>query len=424
MLQQGADDANDKDGKAKNEADQAAKKPVKTSADEHKDPRQAAREEKQRLKEEKRQAKEEARAQRKLEREAEKEYFADQEQAEAESEVAGHDDPRAALAALLGASVGTDALDPALAPEPQPEPVAEPQPAAEQELHTEPVVAAESKGTPLSEPEPVTQALPEPIAHAASAPRPAGSLPAEIPNQPVDPAKKYEWTAPHPVSAATEPAANAEPVATQQLGVPLTPAGKTKKSKGSNNGDDGGKKQRVVAWSVVAAIVVVAFGVSAAIAIPAIVNHNAQPTPSPTKTTSAPTPSPTKTTSTPTPSPTKTSNGDAPVVDPGATSPMDIQTWGVTVQVSGKFGRTEYQITGNTLLITSVLTDSFPESCAALRTGWGMEKASPPAKNGVVVNGNAFNLVKPAGTCAADPDLYKQVWGLTQAMVNSTKALP
>ena len=112
------------------------------------------------------------------------------------------------------------------------------------------------------------------------------------------------------------------------------------------------------------------------------------------------------------------------MVDPGTTSPMDIQTWGVTVQVSGQFGSTQYQITGNTLAITSALTNSFPESCAALRTGWGIIKAAPPAQpGGVVVNNNAYNLAKPAGTCAADTALYNKVWGLMQAMVSSTKAL-
>jgi hypothetical protein len=103
---------------------------------------------------------------------------------------------------------------------------------------------------------------------------------------------------------------------------------------------------------------------------------------------------------------------------------MDIQSWGITVDVSGKFGSTSYQITGNTLLINNAIIQSFPESCAALRTGWGITKASPPAVNGVVVAGSAYNIAKPEGECPANPTLFNEVWGLTQAMVNSAKALP
>lgn len=103
---------------------------------------------------------------------------------------------------------------------------------------------------------------------------------------------------------------------------------------------------------------------------------------------------------------------------------MDVPFWNTTFAVSSKFGSTQYNITGNTLLIDNAVIQSFPESCATLRTGWGITKATPPAVNGVVVNGVAFNIAKPTGTCAADPELLKKVWGLTQAMVDSAKALP
>jgi hypothetical protein len=44
--------------------------------------------------------------------------------------------------------------------------------------------------------------------------------------------------------------------------------------------------------------------------------------------------------------------------------------------------------------------------------------------NGVVVAGSAYNIAKPAGSCPANTTLFNEVWGLTQAMVDSAKALP
>ena len=177
---------------------------------------------------------------------------------------------------------------------------------------------------------------------------------------------------------------------------------------------------KVASW-LMSFVVLVGIG-AAVVAIPAI-NNNAAPTPSPTKTTESPTPtpSPTQTTESPTPTPTPT---PTTTVDVGPTAPLDVSPWGVTFDLSTKFGATQWQITGNTLTMNNTLINSFPESCAALRTGWGVTKAQPPARSGVVVAGNAYNLAKPTGTCQADPDLYNEILGLTQAMVNTAKVLP
>lgn len=401
ILQQGADDA-DKKKNGEPPKEESIAEPAQVSAKSDKDAareareaeKNAAREAKQRERLQKQQAKEDARAEREAERErirAEKEAERDTEDAAdleslglaEEAAETGADDARASLAALLAGGAADEAVKP-----------------------TEP--AKFSIPTEVPNPKDTERfAAPKSAVSATTADE--------------DPVTNYQWTAPMPaatgVVAASPVSADAQPGADASSG--------NGSGSGSGNGSDTGRKQRVLAWSLVSAVVVVAAVVAAAIAIPAM-NNNAQPSPTPTKTTSSPTPTPTKTTEspTPTPSPTKTDNGGAPVVDPGTTSPMDIQTWGVTVQVSGQFGSTQYQITGNTLAITSALTNSFPESCAALRTGWGIIKAAPPAQpGGVVVNNNAYNLAKPAGTCAADTALYNQVWGLMQAMVSSTKAL-
>lgn len=417
LLAQGADDANKKDGKnetakgvtpeAEPVEQAAAATGSKEAAREAKRlEKEAAREAKQREKEQKRAEREEAREQRRLEREAEAEELADHEATEVDQD---HDDPRAALAALLAGGPVADAV----APE---------------------VTEAAAEELPPTKPAPVIPEE-EPVAApvAAVPTEPVSAVPADIPNEPVDPVKKYEWTAPMPTAAASAVAAGGVVAAAGAAGAAGGGAGSAGAGSGGfgsgNNGGSGGgrggddgRKQRVIAWSVVAGVLVLVGIGAAVIAIPAI-NNNAAPTPSPTKTTESPTPtpSPTQTTESPTPTPTPT---PTTTVDVGPTTPLDVSPWGVTFDLSTKFGATQWQITGNTLTMNNTLINSFPESCAALRTGWGVTKAQPPARSGVVVAGNAYNLAKPTGTCQADPDLYNEILGLTQAMVNTAKVLP
>lgn len=453
ILQQGADDANKK-----------SEPPV--------DERAAAKEAKQRAKEEARAAKEEARAAREAEKEAEKEARrAEREEAraarEAEKDAAREDkelssaaevgvatvamdlpsseratntepveqsDARSALAALLADNDVDDEVDDAtvVRSERHEHPMAQVPPAPPVPLvpPAPPVPPAEPvPAVSAAAPEPATPVVPPMPAAPGTVPAsiPADS-PVDIPNEPVDPAKNYEWTAPVVTGASAGTAAAGAAIAANSVPPPAAtkpiPA-QSAKAKSSTGGGNGGGKQKLIAWLVVAVVALVAVAVSLALVLP-IMNgsNNATPTPSPTETTEpAPSPSPTETADpTPTPSPSPT-NG-APDIDPGPTSPMDIENWGITVDVSTKFGRTAYEITGNTLLIDNSIIQSFPESCAALRTGWGITKASPPARNGVVVGDSAYNIAKPAGNCPANPTLYNEVWGLTQAMVDSAKAMP
>ncbi|MBC9928196.1 MULTISPECIES: hypothetical protein [unclassified Leucobacter] len=128
----------------------------------------------------------------------------------------------------------------------------------------------------------------------------------------------------------------------------------------------------------------------------------------PAVTSPKPTTSPTtKPTAEPTPS-----SDRAPSVDVGTTSSMRIDQWNAVTDVSGRFGALNYVFDGETMQITSALTDSFPASCgAAMKTGWGIER----------VAGTSYKVVKPAGQCADSPELYDQVWGLMQAMADAIK---
>ena len=131
------------------------------------------------------------------------------------------------------------------------------------------------------------------------------------------------------------------------------------------------------------------------------------PTASPKPTTSPTTKPTTKPTSEPTPS-----RDRAPAVDVGTTSSMRIDQWNAVTDVSGRFGALNYVFDGETMQITSALTDSFPASCGAtMKTGWGIER----------VAGTSYKVVKPAGQCADSPELYDQVWGLMQAMADAIK---
>lgn len=444
LLAQGADDANKKDGKnspaqdatpdtenveqaaavadSKNADREAAREAAREAKRREKD---AAREAKQREKIQKRAEKEEAREQKRLEREAAAEPVSRADNADADiantgvAETAGeaegneqHDDPRAALAALLAGSAAADALD-----------------ADEEEENDKPAESVKSEPSKPEQAKP-EQAKPVPVKSAPE--KPAQDLPrtqpVAVPNDTddaSDPVKKYEWTAPMPTAAAAAVGAGAVGAGAAAAAGANGSGGSASGGSSSGNGsggDDSGRKQRIIAWSVVAGILVLVGIGAVAIAIPAI-NNNAAPKPEPTKTTETakPTPSPTKTSESPTPTPTPT---ETPDVEVGPTTPLDVAPWGVTFDLSTKFGSTQWQITGNTLTMSNTLINSFPESCAALRTGWGVTKAEPPARGGVVIGANAYNLAKPSGTCPAASELYTQILGLTQAMVNSGKALP
>lgn len=135
-----------------------------------------------------------------------------------------------------------------------------------------------------------------------------------------------------------------------------------------------------------------------------------QPTVTEAPTTTKPETAPT---TKPEQSPAPETEGDrAPTVDVGTTSTMRIDQWNATTEVSGRFGALNYSFDGETMKITSALTDSFPASCGeVMKTGWGIERTGD----------TSYRVVKPATPCADSPELFDQVWGLTQAMTDAIK---
>lgn len=138
-------------------------------------------------------------------------------------------------------------------------------------------------------------------------------------------------------------------------------------------------------------------------------------TTAPTSTKSPTTTTPQETTTpTETKAPEKPDADEVPKVDVGATSQLDIPAWGVSSQISQKFGLTSYAIPDNIhLTLDSPLINSLPDSCSAMRTQWGVTRL----ENGT------FETAKPAERCEAAPELYDELWGLTDAFRSSLKPL-
>ncbi|MBO1804097.1 hypothetical protein J4H91_02035 [Leucobacter ruminantium] len=105
---------------------------------------------------------------------------------------------------------------------------------------------------------------------------------------------------------------------------------------------------------------------------------------------------------------------EVPSVDVGNTGTMDVPVWGITAQISEKFGWPQYQINGEQLVLQySPLIDSLPDSCAAMRQQWGIQRTAD----------GKYEVLKPAQRCEAAPELYDELWGLTDALVKSIAPL-
>lgn len=103
---------------------------------------------------------------------------------------------------------------------------------------------------------------------------------------------------------------------------------------------------------------------------------------------------------------------EAPKVDVGQTMEMPIGPWNATSQLSQRFGMTYFNIPdGTNLYLSNDLLKSFPDSCATMREGWGASKQED----------GTYKLLKPAGNCTAAPELYREIWGLLQAWVDTIK---
>ena len=92
---------------------------------------------------------------------------------------------------------------------------------------------------------------------------------------------------------------------------------------------------------------------------------------------------------------------------------LDVPQWGISADLSSRFGQTSYMIDAeNRLVLTSALIDSLPESCAAMRSQWGIVKVD-----------STYEVLKPAETCADAPEVFDELWGLTAAIVESIRPL-
>jgi len=97
-----------------------------------------------------------------------------------------------------------------------------------------------------------------------------------------------------------------------------------------------------------------------------------------------------------------------PKVEVGPTMSLPITQLGVTSQLSGKFGSTLYRIENNN---TEIHLDSALISQLPCEGNWGA----------VRTESGKFEVLKPAERCAAAPELYDELWGLTDAWVKTIK---
>lgn len=282
--------------------------------------------------------------------------------------------------------------------------------------------------TPLVLPGPGTRPAPaEPVRPpqpaVAPAPQPARRSTA-APDEPAIPADPTQPAPAQPVAArAAAPATQPTPAT-----APLPTGVDALLGSAGGSGDDDGYepiavtggergRARFIPWIVVGAGAVVAL-IAAVLIVFAVRGDGGEPSPTaaPTTTEEPSTPAPTE--EEPKPSPTETDAPDSdqpPTVDVGRTGTMDIPAWGVTSQISAKFGWPSYTIDagGNLVLDGGTLLPEFPESCAAMRTGFGITKKAD----------GSYVVLRPAERCADAPELFDEVWGLTAAIIPTIKPL-
>ncbi len=282
--------------------------------------------------------------------------------------------------------------------------------------------AAEPGVTPLQLPVP-PRATPVPGAIADTQPPTQPLSRADLPVPPVPTAPIVPAAPPAPIvppvlpaaaPAAPLPADAADPL----LGlIPPTPP--------TGGGDDyekiavtgGSDRNKFLPWIIVGAGAAIALVASVVIINLAGGGATPEPTaaPAPTETTttqSATTPTEATQTPTTTPKPVQPTSDQPPQVDVGQTMALDVPFWNITADLSTRFGQTSYVIDGeNRLVLTSALINSLPESCAAMRSEWGILRTGE----------TTFEVLKPAQRCADAPEVFDELWGLTAAMVKSIR---
>lgn len=185
-----------------------------------------------------------------------------------------------------------------------------------------------------------------------------------------------------------------------------------------------GRSGRALPWIVISAVALLLL-IGALIFVNMMTGDDTEttPTPEPTATEEPPAPSetPSETPSEepsiePTPSAT-----EAPDVEVGNTGTMEISYAGISVDFSYKLTDIQWFYQAGPperVMIETGLMNSFPDSCAAMRSPvgqspWGIE----------ALDTGGWGVVRPEGTCAANPELYDEVWGLMQALADSAKPL-
>ncbi|GAA1323547.1 hypothetical protein ACFSWE_09360 [Leucobacter albus] len=251
-------------------------------------------------------------------------------------------------------------------------------------------------------PEPAPRAVPHEAAPTAATAaigtaQRAAATPAPAPVRP-------RIQAPEPVS----PRARAQRSAPDDLQTRPVPAG-------------GKRSVAALPWIIVGAVAAIAL-VGSLIVVNALRGDEAKP--EPTSEAPAPQPSDTEEPETEAPEPTteKPVTDEAPKVDVGPNPiHMEISYANISVDSSQKLTRPQWQYIAGPpvrVMFESGLMNSFPDSCAAMRSPelqspWGIEQGED----------GKWTVVRPAGTCAADPELYDEVWGLMQAVADSVKPL-
>ena len=231
------------------------------------------------------------------------------------------------------------------------------------------------------------------------APRPAQATAAEL----------FPNAAPDPVSTPASPAAPGTTRSRDEL--PTKPVPANRKKSGA-----------ALPWIIIGAVAVLLL-IGAFIFVNTMTgSDDPEPVPTPeAPATEDPVPTPSETPSeepTAEPEPTAT---EAPAVEVGETGTMEISYAGISVDFSYKLSNIQWFYQAGPperVLIETGLMNSFPDSCAAMRSPvgqspWGIEK--DPA--------GGWSVVRPEGTCAEDPALYDEVWGLMQALADSAKPL-
>ncbi|MFC5337896.1 hypothetical protein [Leucobacter denitrificans] len=275
--------------------------------------------------------------------------------------------------------------------------------------------------------------LPEPV----PAPKAAPTLPMTTPMTPSEPDEIAELFAGLPelpevpetevmgsLAGAAPPVSAAPVAASSQFAAPMQQRTAADELPTSPVPARGKGSRRALPWIIVG-IVAVLMLIGAFIFVNAITGSDSEPEQTADAPTTQETPSE-EPSEVPSETPSETPSeeppvDEAPAVDVGTTFPMEISYAGITVDVSHQFTNVEWFYQAGPperVLIQSGLMNSFPDSCAAMRSPeglspWGLERAED----------DTWTVVRPAGTCEAAPELYDQVWGLMQAMADSATPL-